>query len=105
MYVLVCARQDIPSATPFSHLLRAPSESCVVMPSCKAPSGKRLATDLTNKPLSGIARETDRRDGVKGVGLESGRAVALRQSLNKAGEKERGEQRGQDSPGVFASFF
>lgn len=77
----------------------------MVMPSCEAQSGERLATDLKNKPLSGIARETDRRDGVKGVGLESGLAVALRQSLNKAGEKERSEQRGQDSPGVFASFF
>jgi len=77
----------------------------MVMPSCEAQSGKRLATDLKYKPLSGITRETDWRDGVKGVGLESGLAVALRQSLNKAGEKERSEQRGQDSPGVFASFF
>lgn len=59
--------------------------------------------EKTCKQLSNIARQTDGRrereregrDGGKGLGLVSGLAGALRQSLNKTGEKARNTGRGE----------
>lgn len=80
---------------PFSYLLRAPSESCteLVMPAeLSAARGWKQSWENMQMTVQHSQadrrqeREREGRDGRKALGLESG---ALRQSLNKAGEKER----------------
>lgn len=74
----------------------------LVMPAdLRAARAWKKSLELTCKQLSSISSETDSqskregRDGRKGLGLESGLAEALRQSLNKAWEEERNTGRGE----------
>lgn len=66
-----------------------------------------MQTTVEQKPWRQTAKG-EGRDGGKGLGLESGLAGALRQSLNKAGEEERNtESKRAAGPGLprIASFF
>lgn len=100
---------------PFSYLLQASKVLHGASYASRAQSCKRLEIELRKhanncpaKPWRQTAKEGRERDGGKGLGLESGLTGALRQSLNKAGEKQRNrESKRAAGPGLprIASFF
>lgn len=96
--------EEIPLITSFSHLLQAPSESCMVlvMPAeLRAARGwKQSWGKKTCKTTVQHSQGDEREKGEmleRDWTLESGVAGASRQSLNKAGEKERNTGKRRES--------
>lgn len=106
--VLVCARLKTEyHRRDYSTLLPPPTDSLWVLHGVGDASGSQELQKAENRwehmQTSGRQgdwrqeREREGRDCGKGLGLEIGLAEALRQSLNKAGEKERYIGRGESS--------